>query len=152
MRVAAAILLAILGSRAVRAQVAPDDANPSFFQRYIAMVERAQDGQPHWISPLITTTPRVNQRFRNDITGQSRPNDVDLTNYGSSKGVELIVAEPVAVTFGIPAYLVRDSPRGRQTGWADETFLAKYRFASANEEHGNYVVSAFLGVSVPTGS
>jgi hypothetical protein len=152
MRFAAAILLAILGSRAVRAQVAPDDANPSFFQRYVAMVERAQDGQPHWISPLITTTPRVNQRFRYDITGQSRPNDVDLTNYGSSKGVELIVAEPVAVTFGIPAYLVRDGPHGRQTGWADETFLVKYRFAAANEEHGNYVLSAFLGVSVPTGS
>lgn len=152
MRAAAAIVLAVVCSGAVQAQAAPDEAGQGFFDRYIAMVERAQDGQPHWISPLITTTPRVNQRFRYDVTGQARPGDVDLTNYGSSKGVELILAEQVAVTFGIPAYLVRDSPRGRQTGWADETFLAKYRFASANEEHGNYVVSAFLGVSVPTGS
>ncbi|HKD18096.1 MAG TPA: hypothetical protein VKG23_09510 [Thermoanaerobaculia bacterium] len=152
MRAAAAILLGVLGSGAVRAQPAPEEANPGFFARYIAMVERAQDGQPHWISPLITTTPRLNQRFRYDITGQSRPNDVDLTNYGNSKGVELILADRVAMTFGIPGYIVRDSPHGRQTGWADETFLAKYRFASANEENGNYVVSAFLGVSVPTGS
>ena len=153
MRAAAAVLLVTaLGGATGRAQAAPDEASRGFFDRYIAMVERAQDGQPHWISPLITTTPRLNQRFRYDITGQSRPNDVDLTNYGSSKGVELILADRVAVTFGIPAYLVRNSPRGQQTGWADETFLAKFRFASANEEHGNYVVSAFLGVSVPTGS
>lgn len=152
MRAAAAIVLAVVCSGAVQAQAAPDEAGQGFVDRYIAMVERAQDGQPHWISPLVTTTPRVNQRFRYDVTGQARPGGVDLTNYGSSKGVELILAEQVAVTFGIPAYLVRDSPRGRQTGWADETFLAKYRFASANEAHGNYVVSAFLGVSVPTGS
>jgi len=152
MRAAAVLLLATLGSGALRAQTATDESREGCFDRYIRMVERAQDGQPHWISPLITTTPRLNQRFRYDVTGQARPNDVDLTNYGSSKGVELILADRVAVTFGIPAYVVRDSPRGRQTGWADETFLAKYRFASANEEHGNYVVSAFLGVSVPTGS
>jgi hypothetical protein len=152
MRVAAAILLAVLGSGAAQAQAVPDDANEGFFDRYIGMVERAQDGQPHWISPLITTTPRLNQRFRYDFTGQARPNDVDLTNYGNSKGVELILADHVAVTFGIPGYVIRDTPRGQQTGWADETFLAKYRFASANEEQGNYVVSAFLGVSVPTGS
>src|ERR1700741_1053424 len=115
MRVAAALLLAAFGSGVAVAQAAPDDASQSFFDRYIGMVERAQDGQPHWISPLITTTPRLNQRFRYDVTGQSRPNDVDLTNYGNSKGVELIVADRVAVTFGIPGYVVRDSPRGTQT-------------------------------------
>jgi hypothetical protein len=152
MRVAAVLLLAAFGAAAARAQAADAGSSDSFLERYLRLVEKAQDSQPHWISPLITTTPRLNQRFRYDITGQSRPNDVDLTNYGSSKGVELILADRVAVTFGIPAYLVRDSPRGRQTEWADETFLAKYRFASANEEHGNYVVSAFLGVSVATGS
>jgi hypothetical protein len=153
MRAAAAVLLlTALGAAVAPAQSAPDEASQSFFDRYIAMVERAQDLQPHWISPLITTTPRLNQRFRYDFSGQSRANDVELTNYGSSKGVELILADSVAMTFGIPAYLVRNSPRGQQTGWADETFLVKYRFASANEEHGNYVVSAFLNVSVPTGS
>ena len=116
------------------------------------MVEATQAGQPHWISPLVTTTPRLNERFRFDVSGQSRPSDVEQTNFGSGKGVELIVADRVAVTFGIPGYLVRETPRGTESGWTDEAFLVKCRFASANEEHGNYVVSGFFGVSVPTGS
>jgi hypothetical protein len=107
------------------------------------MVEKTQDAQPHWISPLVTTTPRLNERFRYDFAWQSRPNDVDLANYGNSKGIELILATRVAMTFGIPGYVVRDSPRGTQSGWADETFLLKYRFFSANEESGNSVFSAF---------
>jgi hypothetical protein len=36
-------------------------------------------------------------------------------------------------------------------GWADETFLIKYRLLSANEENGNYIVTAFMGFSAPTG-
>jgi len=60
MRAAAAVLLlAALAGAAARAQAAPDEASRGFFDRYVAMVERAQDGQPHWISPLITTTPRL---------------------------------------------------------------------------------------------
>jgi hypothetical protein len=31
-------------------------------------------------------------------------------------------------------------------------FLFKYRLASANEQHGNYIVTAFLQASVPTGA
>ena len=34
--------------------------------------------------------------------------------------------------------------------WADETFLIKYRLLSANEEAGDYIVTAFMGFSAPT--
>jgi hypothetical protein len=37
-------------------------------------------------------------------------------------------------------------------GWADETFLIKYRLLSANEENGNYIVTAFMSFSAPTGN
>ena len=153
-RAAVALVIAILGVAGVRGQ--EEDAaragSEGFLDDYFGMVERAQASQPRWISPLFTTTPRLNERFRYDFAFQARPGGVDLANYGSGKGVELIVTDHVAVTFGIPAYLVRDAPRGTQGGWADETFQAKYRFASATEEKGNYVFSGFLGVSVPTGS
>jgi len=135
--------------------VAADDAPPAddgVLDAYFRMVERSQAGQPHWISPLITTTPRLNERFRYDTTWQARARDVTLTNYGSGKGVELILAAPVALTLGVPGYVVRDSGSVSRGGWADETFLLKYRFVGADEASGNYVVSAFLGVSVPTGS
>ena len=148
------VLAALAGGGALaQAEASGGSAPPEgFLDRYFRMVEKTQDAQPHWISPLVTTTPRLNERFRYDFAWQSRPNDVDLANYGNSKGIELILATRVAMTFGIPGYVVRDSPRGTQSGWADETFLLKYRFFSANEESGNSVFSAFLNVSVPTGS
>lgn len=151
--VAATLLLTLLGAAAVAEEEgAGAPSSGGFLQDYFRMVERAQESQPHWISPLFTTTPRLNERFRYDFSFQSRPGDVDLANYGSGKGVELIFADRVAVTFGIPSYLVRDAPGGTRSGWADETFQAKYRFASAPEDGGNYVFSGFFGVSVPTGA
>ena len=153
---AAALLLTLLGATAGRAQPdaggGPVALSGGFLEDAFRMVARAQESQPHWISPLFTTTPRLNERFRYDFSFQSRPGGVDLANYGSGKGIELILADRVAVTFGIPSYLVRDSPRGTRSGWADETFQAKYRFSSAPEDGGNYVFSGFLAVSVPTGS
>lgn len=153
-RAAAAVLLTVLGISVLPAQEENPDAALSggFLEDYFRMVARAQDSQPHWISPLFTTTPRVNERFRYDFSFQARPGDVDLANYGSGKGLELILSDRVAVTFGIPAYLTRDGPRGTESGWADETFQEKFRFASAPEDGGNYVFSGFFGVSVPTGS
>ena len=151
--VRAGFLLAACAAGVALGQGAGEAPPPGggFLDNYFRMVERAQGSQPHWISPLFTTTPRLNERFRYDFAFQARPGDVDLANYGSSKGLELIFTDHVAVTFGIPSYLVRDAPRGTVSGWADETFQAKYRFASAPESSGNYVFSAFFGVSVPTG-
>ncbi len=152
-RAAAALLFLVVTGAFARGQAdGGAEADGGFLERYFRMVERSQAGQPHWISPLVTTTPRLNERFRYDVTWQARPNDVDLANYGSGKGLELILLDRIAVTFGIPGYVVHDSRSGTQTGWADETFLVKYRFVSASEEGGNYVVSGFFGVSVPTGT
>jgi hypothetical protein len=137
---------------AARAPAQTSDPGEGFLDAYFRRVDRAQAEQPHWGTPLFTTTPRLTERFRFDNIWQSRPNGVDLANYGAGKGLELILLERVAVTLGIPAYFVRTTPRGTQSGWADETFLVKYRIASANEQTGNYIVTAFLGVSAPTGS
>jgi hypothetical protein len=59
------------------------------------------------------------------------------------------------VFIGIPAYDIRRSANGHvlAEGWADwPVFLLKYRFLSANEASGNYVVSGFLQLSAPTGN
>ena len=37
-------------------------------------------------------------------------------------------------------------------GWGELSFLIKYRLWAANEEHGNYIVTAFLGTTLPTGT
>ena len=41
-----------------------------------------------------------------------------------------------------------NNPKVRN-GWGDVAFLLKYRLLSANEEHGSYVLTAFLAWSLP---
>jgi hypothetical protein len=122
-----------------------------FVDRWIAVSDASKEEQPHWMTPVVTVTPRLEQEFRYDQSWQNRPKSVDITNYGSGKGLELIPTENTELILGVPAYETRNTPKGKSEGWADETLLVKYRFLSANEERGNYIATAFLGVSVPTG-
>lgn len=123
-----------------------------FFQNWQDIAKQAKEEQPHWITPLVTVTPRLEQEFRYDQSWQSKPNSVDVTNYGGGKGLELITTENTEVIIGVPAYLVKDTAKGTDSGWGDESVTVKYRAASANEEQGNYIVTGFIGVSSPTGT
>jgi hypothetical protein len=127
-------------------------AGGSGFDGWFATSDAAKESQPHWITPVVTVTPRLEQEYRYDQSSQARPNNVTLDNYGLGKGFELIPTLNTELIVGVPAYQVRTNAAGRTTGWADETFLIKYRFAAENEEHGNYIVTGFLGVSLPSGS
>lgn len=125
-------------------------ADNSYFGTWFERVSRTQAEQPHWITPLFTTTPRLEQEFRYDIGWQNTPRG-DLTNFGSGKGLELIPSEHTEIIFSPPPYLAHENP-ALPDGFGDTSFLLKYRFLSRNEEAGNYIVTAFLGGSIPTGS
>jgi len=114
-------------------------------------VSKTQAEQPHWVTPLATVTPRLEEEIRYDQFWESLPGGHTLYNSGAGKGVELIPAEPVEVIIGIPAYETENT-KIRKDGWADETFLLKYRILSGNEQNGNYILTAFMGLSVPSGS
>ena len=119
------------------------------------MVSHTQDEQPHWITPLATGTPRLEQEFRLDMFSEVLPTHGHLNNYGAGKGLDLVLAENLQVTIGIPPYESRTPNNGKTLveGWGDwPALLVKYRFASANEQHGNYIVTGFLQFSVPTGN
>jgi hypothetical protein len=45
----------------------PPSQDSSFFSDWFDMVSQTQGQQPHWITPLATTTPRLEQEFRYDI-------------------------------------------------------------------------------------
>ena len=74
-----------------------------------------------------------------------------VENIGNGKGLELIPFDNVEVILGVPPYLVRHSAT-ISDGFGDWRALLKYRLLSANEEAGNYLVTAFLDVSLPTSS
>ena len=120
-----------------------------FFHDWFAMVSETQSEQPHWITPLATVTPRLEQEFRYDIQYQPHNSVLVTDNYWVSKGLEIIPARNVEVILAIPPYVV-NNPDSRD-GFGDWQFLVKYRLAAQNEEHGNYIVTAFFQMSFPTG-
>lgn len=125
----------------------PAVAQEGYFSEYFPRVTKTQAEQPHWITPLFTTTPRLEEEFRADVTWTPTP-DGNNMNYGGGKGLELIPTEHTEIILGLPAYQV---PVDGPAGGGNIPLLLKYRLFASNEEHGNYIVSAFLGGSIPAG-
>ncbi len=125
-------------------------AQEGYFSDWFARVDKTKDEQPHWVTPLATTTPRLEEEYRYDQTWQPNAKGVVTDSYDGGKGLELIPFEKVEVILNLPPYIDHNNPKVRN-GWGDVAFLVKYRLLSANEEHGNYILTAFLGWSLPTG-
>jgi len=130
-----------------------DDPTATFFNEWFARVDKVQSEQPHWMTPAVTVTPRLEEEFRYDqyfeTLGHSGGH---LDNFDGGKGLELIPFDPVEVILGLPPYIEKSTAKATISGFNDYPFLlVKYRILSANEQHGNYILSAFLQGSAPTG-
>lgn len=122
----------------------------SFIARYQARATAAQDEQPHWVTPLVTVSPKVDQAMRSDFVRQTNSKGYTTWNYGFSRGLELIPERHIELLFSTPPFFNHSQP-GVEDGFGDIFLLMKYRFFARNEEHGNGVVSMFLAATVPTG-
>lgn len=124
-----------------------------YFANWFARVDQTQAEQPHWKAPLTTTTPLLTELMRYDQYWQNLPGGARLQTFGSGKGLELIPAEQIQLIFGLPPYDELRGPNANANGFGDWPFLLmKYRILSANEQEGNYVLTAFLQGSAPTGA
>lgn len=128
----------------------PQGSGGPFVDTWLSMVSKTQAEQPHWVTPLVTVTPRLEQEFRYDITGTEKYG-VITDVFGGGKGLEIIPTDRIEVILGLPAYNSQDTAGGK-TGFSDETFLVKYRLFASNEAHSNQILTFFFGLSVPTGS
>jgi hypothetical protein len=125
-------------------------AQDGYFANWFSRVDRTKDEQPHWVTPVATTTPRLEEEYRYDQLWQENAKGITTDNYGGGKGLELIPSEKVEVIFNVPPYLAHNNP-AVQDGFGDVAFLVKYRLLSANDKKGDYILTAFLGWSLPTG-
>ena len=134
---------------------APASSNPiyDYFANWQVRVEQAQASQPHWMTPLVTVTPRLEQEVRYDQYWETRGNGSTLDIFDSGKGLELIPTGTNEVLINPPAYQYKGNTKHPANGWLDDQFLVvKQRLVSANEESGNYIVTAFLGVTAASGN
>jgi hypothetical protein len=122
----------------------------NFVQNWQARVSATQAQQPQWITPVATTSPRLTQEVRFDVLHESIPTG-NITNLGNSKGLEIVPTSHIELFINMPPYLLHQSATAKD-GWGDFTTTLKYRFISHNNQHGNWVLSAFLEGSIPTGT
>lgn len=142
--------VAFLAAGFLNLSLAAQQSSDSFIARYQARVSATQAEQPHWVTPLVTVTPRLEQEFRSDFVRQTNAKLFNTWNYGNGKGLELIPEKHIELLFNGPPFLAHQDPKV-EDGFGDLSFNSKYRFFARNEEHGNAIITAFFAATVPTG-
>ena len=130
----------------------PDNGQQqNFFSSWEQRTSATQSKQPAWPPPLITTFVGLIQVDRADFIRQTASNHVQTWNLDGTKGLNLIPFANTEVDTNLPGYFLHDAPTVKN-GAGDMSFVLKYRFLAGNASHGNYVASAFLSGTIPTGS
>ncbi len=125
--------------------------NDGLVEKWLKMAARSQAEQPHWAPAVVTTPGRLLQVYRYDIFWQTANNGFTTQNYDGNKGIEFIPQRHMEIFLVVPPpYIVHKDPAFKD-GFGDWSFLLKYRIAAANEQHGNYILTAYLQTILPTG-
>ena len=111
---------------------------------------KARASQPHFVAPIVTTHVMLVQQYRYDMSWQQDPSGATLTsNYGSSRGLEIIPSSRLEVGIFPPSYIVHQT--NAPHGFGDFSYQVKFRAFSGTEGKGDYFVGFFFGGTVPTG-
>ncbi len=126
----------------------------AFFDDWANWVSDAKASQPSWASPIATTSGLLGQRYRFEVQLQQSGNGTQTTNFDNGKGVDLIVNETQEIRLAPPPYVIRTGtpPQNTLSGFGDwSPFRFKQRLFSSPQDQGNYVVSVWMGITLPTG-
>jgi hypothetical protein len=121
--------------------------NSGWVRAWMRVAAKARASQPHFVAPIVTTHVMLVQQYRYDMSWQQDPSGT--SNYGNSRGLEIIPSTRLEVGIFPPGYVVHQ--RNVASGFGDLSFQVKFRAFSATEGRGDYFVGFFLGGSVPTG-
>lgn len=147
-----ALLFGVLTMPFALTAQAPDSTRTQRPDGWFDRSDRAKAEQPHWITPLATTTPRLEQEFRYDVLWQQVNTTAPYTEtLGNTKGLELIPFDRVEVIVAVPPYILHHSS-STADGFGDFQMLLKFRLFAAPPTQGDYIVTLFLSSTFPTGS
>jgi hypothetical protein len=122
----------------------------SFRQRFSSRNASMSALQPALITPLVAPDPRLVQYVKLSFANQYTPAGTQTVNFGNSRGIGLIGGTRFEFDVIPPPYIQHNSTA--IDGFGDFATLVKYRIASGNAQHGNYVLSAILSHCFATGS
>src|SRR5467141_3227467 len=131
--------------------LAPNSGDGGWVHSWLRKVDQVRASQPHFLSPIVTTHVLLVQQFRYDMSWQQDPTGGTVTsNYGASRGLEIIPTTRLEVGLFPPPYVAHQSKT--PDGFGDLSWQVKFRAFSATEGKGDYFVGFFLGGSFPTGT
>lgn len=123
----------------------------SFLSHWDERALQAQLSQPDWLTPVVTSTARLKQEIRYDMSWQWNGDGTRTENYGGSRGFTTIPIDRIEISINLPPYVVHNGSSVHD-GFGDFSLLAKFRILAGNRENGDYALTAFLSTSFPTGS
>jgi hypothetical protein len=137
---------------ATQSAVTTSDASnqDDWLTRWIHRVDETRASQPHYVAPLVTTHVVLVEQYRYDISRQHDASGTVTSNFGASRGLEIIPTTRLEIGISPPPYFTHRSDV--PDGFGDVFFQVKYRAFSAPEGKGDYFVGVFLAGSLPTGT
>ncbi|HEV3062666.1 MAG TPA: hypothetical protein VGY48_30750 [Vicinamibacterales bacterium] len=132
------------------AQTNDAQAADDWLTRWTERVDEARASQPHYVAPLVTTHVVLVEQYRYDVSRQRDASGTVSSNFGASRGLELIPTTRLEIGISPPPYITHRS--NVPDGFGDAFFQVKFRAFSAPEGKGDYFVGLFFGGSLPTGS
>src|SRR5258705_5753107 len=106
-RLTSFVLWTAIGACSVLAQ---QSGNSSRVGAWMRIADEARASQPHFVAPIVTTHVMLVQQFRYDMSWQRDPTGGTITsNYGSSRGLEIIPNTRLEVGIFPPSYVVHQS-------------------------------------------
>jgi hypothetical protein len=128
-----------------------DNDDSGWLRAWMRIAAKARASQPHFVAPMVTTHVMLVQQYRYDMSWQQDPSGGTTTsNYGNSRGLEIIPSTRLEVGIFPPAYVVHQA--NTPSGFGDFSYQVKFRAFSKTEGEGDYFVGFFFGGTVPTGS
>ena len=129
--------------------VGSDNDDSGWLRAWMRIAGKARASQPHFVAPLVTTHVMLVQQFRYDMSWQQDPGGAITSNYGNSRGLEIIPSSRLEVGIFPPSYIVHQT--NAPHGFGDFSYQVKFRAFSGTEGKGDYFVGFFFGGTVPTG-
>jgi hypothetical protein len=113
-----------------------------FLARFFAHNYAMTALEPSWPTPLVESDPRLTQYYRFAFSNEYTPAGTQTVNYGNNRGGGIVAWNRVQIDWLPPSYSQHNS--SATDGFGDTSVLGKYRIASANADHGNYILTAIL--------
>jgi hypothetical protein len=146
----AALFLAGLGILCAPAARVHAQQHASLIERWQARATETQNRQPHWATPVATSTPKLDQSMRTEFVRQVNSSNSSTWNLGNNKGLELIPSRHTQIIVGLPPFFHHTQP-GVADGFGDFWLQGKYRIYARDEQHGNIGITVIVYATLPTG-